>query len=386
MKQRLSFALLIFLALAVLPGCLGTPPEAQIALPTSTLQSAVDEPTSTLQSVVDEPTITPTVEDDNARISAVAIVEPYAYVGVGSRLHVLNVSQPRVPQLLGQTGALWDSTRDITLQDGFAYVTEWGGLHIIDARDPTLPQPVGFFEAIASWGIAVEGQYAYLCAAYSLLVLDIADPANPQEIGRVEWAPHSPGFAWDVAVAQNHVYVADGERGLRVYDVSDPARPTEVGSFRAPTDILSVAVQGDYAYASAGASGLRILDISDPTQPREIGVHNSLPPPLSNAEYGGPGRAQGVEAEGQHLYVALSEIRIEIINASNPLTPEKVGFWEAPAPIAGLTRGVDVEGRYGYVAVPKSGLHILDLSDSANPVEIGLYRPEGLTPDDEEHE
>lgn len=336
---------------------------------------------STAQSAETPPAVqnTPEGAEDNTDVYSIAVEGPYTYLTVGSRLMVLNISQPNLPQVLGQTDVLWESTRDMVLQGRFAYVSEVAGLHVIDVQDPTTPKSVGFFGEIASWGVAVSGQYAYLCAGYALIVLDISDPAHPREVGRADWEPHAPGFAWDVAVNGSYAYVADGERGLRIYNVAEPSRPAEVSFYETTQNILSVSVQENYAYIGASAAGFRVLDVSDPSNPFEAGVYETAEP--STTEYFGPGRAEGIEIEEGYAYVILTEKGLQIVDVSNPTAPMEEGLWESPGVVASLTRGVDVEGDYAYILVSQSGLHILDLTNPAQPTEVGLYQPARLTPD-----
>jgi hypothetical protein len=56
-------------------------------------------------------------------------------------------------------------------------------------------------------GVAIVRTHAYVAdEASGLLVIDISNPASPQIVASVD----TPGFAFDVAVAGNHAYVADG--------------------------------------------------------------------------------------------------------------------------------------------------------------------------------
>jgi len=118
---------------------------------------------------------------------AVAVQGDYAYVGIGLRLVVLDVTNPVTPTEVGATAP-------------FPYFLE---------------------------DVAVIGTHAYVAAGGAgLRVVDVSDPANPVEVG----AWDSPGYAEGVAVAGNTVYLADGPYGLRVVDVSDPAHPVPVGA------------------------------------------------------------------------------------------------------------------------------------------------------------
>lgn len=103
-------------------------------------------------------------------INAVAVRDDYAYVGEGPRLVVLNVSNPAHPTVVGKTAPL--------------------------------PQIVR--------GVTVVGSYAYVAAGYSgLWVFNISNPANPTAVGSYDTA----GYAYNVFVAGDYAYVADGSAG-----------------------------------------------------------------------------------------------------------------------------------------------------------------------------
>ena len=149
-------------------------------------------------------------------VYAVALQGDYAYIGVGPRLVILDVSNPAQPPVIGQTGVLPGMVGDVAVAGAYAYVADGeGGLRIVD----------------------------------------VSDPAHPAEAGSYD----TPGVAYDVAVSGAYAYVADREGGLRIVDVSDPAHPAEVGFYNTPGYAYGVAVAGAYAYVADREGGLIIL-------------------------------------------------------------------------------------------------------------------------------
>jgi hypothetical protein len=62
-------------------------------------------------------------------------------------------------------------------------------------------------------GVGVQDGRAYLAARDAgVRIVDVTNPARPRAVGRVD----TPGEAWDVEVAGNLLYVADGSAGLRI--------------------------------------------------------------------------------------------------------------------------------------------------------------------------
>ena len=149
------------------------------------------------------------------QVHAVALQGNYAYIGVGGRLVILNVSDSAHPVVVGQIGV----PRVIT-------------------------------------GVAVAGNYAYIADGGSgLRIVDVSDPAAPSEAGFYD----TPGYARGVALAGDYAYVADEGSGLRIVDVSNPAAPSEAGFYDTPGYAMSVALAGSYAYVADYDGGLLIL-------------------------------------------------------------------------------------------------------------------------------
>jgi len=184
--------------------------------------------------------------------NAVFVQGNYAYIGVGPRLTILDISNPASPTVVGKTAPMPGIVQDIYLSGNYAYVAAGSsGLRVIDVSAPTSPNEVGFFE--------------------------------------------TPGDALGVAVVDNYAYVADYDGGLRVIDVSAPTSPTEVGFFETPADAYGVAVVDNYAYVAASHGGLRVIDVSAPTSPPCVGFFDT------------PGSARGVAVVGNYAYVADSD-------------------------------------------------------------------------------
>jgi len=161
--------------------------------------------------------------------AAVAVQGRYAYLGVGPRLVVLDVSDPEQPVVVGQTAVLHGLVRDIALSGTLAYVAaDQGGLRVVDVSDPAAPREAGFYDTPGrAEGVAVSGGLAYVADGLGLRVVDVANPAAPREVGFY----NTPGSAYGVAVSGNHAYVADAWEGLLIlrympelrYRVSLPA-------------------------------------------------------------------------------------------------------------------------------------------------------------------
>jgi hypothetical protein len=147
--------------------------------------------------------------------SALAIQDSYAYLGVGPRLLILDVSIPAQPRLVGQTPVLPGVISDIAINDLRAHL-------VVDER--------------------------------TLLVIDISDPASPVELGQ-----------YSLEVINEIVLVADNEGALHVIDAENPPNLGEIASINvSETNALRMIADSDRVYISDNERSLYIVDISDP--------------------------------------------------------------------------------------------------------------------------
>lgn len=292
-------------------------------------------------------------------VYAVTVQNNLAYIGVGPRLTILDVSDPSHPHVIGQTSVLAGVIQNITISGQYAYVAAGnGGLRIIDVSNPAIPIEVGSFEYSAPQhlinDVSVAGNYVYIVSDINgiLSVLDITNPAVPREIANL-WIAFGSG----VSVVGNHAYVTEGQR-LRIINVADPTHPTElsVTAMSGCTAISRPVVVGNLVYLTSGKGGLRIFNVNDPTHPNEIG---SLAPPSE--------LANGVAVRGNYAYVANDRGGLRVVDISNPAVPREISYYDT----LGEAMNVVLVGNYAYVADGSGGLRIINISDPAHPNEIG---------------
>ena len=335
---------------------------------------------------------------------AVSAQGTLAYVGLGQRLAVLDISNPTLPTTVGETPLLLNQPFDLAMQGNYVYVTMYAafqqsGLAIVDVSNPSSPVVAGVTSALNSpQGLAVAGAYAYVVDVNAgLHIVDVSQPAQPRVVGTLD----TPGYARDVAVADNYAYVAD-YNALRVIDISNPLRPREVGSLTT-VSASRVAVSGTTVYVTEWyGDGLRIVDVANPAAPREISTALTDTAPWD------------VTIDGSYAYAADNS-GLHILDVSNPAGPIRMGYYsiprvDGPAPIAlrvaaanakaflvgrdgsiqilnvaGLrtigeigrvgtntrTGGVALVDSLAYVAAAETGLQIIDVLNPSNPIEIG---------------
>lgn len=176
---------------------------------------------------------------------------------------VFDVSDPAFPRSLVQIGV----GNDLAGRDGYFFVT---GGYELEAGSMAVIGPD--FEVLAERPVIGEGLSITLDqtedVAYTsslnfrgsppvggfLTAFDVSDPANPVEIGVV-----SGGGRFALAERNGYLYAAD-RGGVLVYDVRDPANMEYVQFLPGPS--RDVAVVGHYLWAFGDDSNLYVSDIA----------------------------------------------------------------------------------------------------------------------------
>jgi hypothetical protein len=304
---------------------------------------------------------------------AVAVVGDIAYLGVGSRLLALDVSNPAAPTPFGRSAVLPGVVNAVVVTQTLAYVAAGqGGLRVLDVSEPARPIEIGAVDTPGSAGdLKVAGGRVYVAdGSGGLRIIDVADPARPRELGAL--APEG----WEVsrvAVSGPIAYVPSGGADLRIIDVSNPEAPTEIGHHTAtahpstsPTEIRGVisdiAVHGTYAYLT-GAE-FEVVDVSDPTAPRRV---NPIDPEwnmsMSTLTF-------GIEVVGRTAYIStFSPARLEVVDLRSPERPRRIGYHELPA----IFSHVAIDGRTAFVPMPGAGLITIDITFPNRPQSLGAF-------------
>lgn len=284
---------------------------------------------------------------------AVARQGQYAYIGVGGRLVVLDISNPTLPTFVGESVVVPGTVYDLTVAGDYAYTAfGYAGLRIFDVSDPAAPVETGHAPAGWARGLALSGQYAYVADGGGLRIIDISDPSQPQQAGYFD----GPAQANDVAVAGNYAYVSEYVSGLRSIDISVPSQPHQAGFLELPGWNWGVAVAGNYAYVST-AGTLQLVDVTDPAHLTAAGFF--------------PTAAENATVVGNYAYIAARD-NLEIVDVSDPANPTSASFLDIPW----IATGVAVEEGLALVADERS-VRVINVTNPAIPVEVGFYAYRG---------
>jgi len=322
----------------------------------------------------------------------------YAYVGNGSVLSIVNVSDPANKQIEGEV-ALPGPVLDMVLDLPLIYVAAGlGGFQVVHTGSVNQPY---IFSSLEIWpgeetyvnDLAHSGNYCYVHAGGSMVVVDVTNPALPVRRG---CAATYSGMSGGLAMRGN--YVVSAGANFEIIDVLDPDEPVIVGAL--DDGGYDVAVEGDYAFVPHHSS-FSVIDVYNPLNPsliasiwvnwaegvavadgvaylasREKGIQvvdistPGIPELWSTRDT--PGDSVAVCASGGRLY-APDTSSLLIYDTTGGLTLQDLGACET------RSRPGDMEVFNGrlYLADGYYGLRILDLGQTGHPVEIGAVETPG---------
>jgi hypothetical protein len=244
-----------------------------------------------------------------------------------------------------------------------------------------------------------------ICMSYLMIIIISCGRPTPDEnahLFSILSTCHLPGYAEDLDLINDLVYVADDQGGLQIVDVSNPENPYIIGEYTSEKSIVGVAVRDTFAYLAVNHTqgGVRIINIADPENPVFVGEDNwyygyNVVAPQNDTMYvyvaGGywfvvedvsfpqyptfvrrfstPGDIKGIFVNDSIVYLACEQMGLHIFDLAKPDSEALVGWIDTPS----NARNVFVKEGYAYIADGRSGLIIIDISNPANPVITGQY-------------
>lgn len=229
----------------------------------------------------------------------------YAYVlynavgGMKNPFRIIDISDKSNPVVISGVDlniANFDSSsgQPFYVSGKYAYLMGGTKLFIIDISDPYSPVVVKELDDVSysAWDIKVVSDYAYIChreeiggVMTPLTIINVKDRLNPFVVSKVSIPGLSDG-CWSVDVVGSHAYLGLGSIGggattnrdlFRIIDISDPYNPEvlggeEIGSGNftlsgSGNALNYIKVLGDYLYATTWQDGFLTIDISSSTNP-----------------------------------------------------------------------------------------------------------------------
>jgi len=184
----------------------------------------------------------------------------------GAGLVILDLTNPRVPTVLGRSGL--SGAYDVALSGNYAFVSSWTSyLYVYDVTVPSAPL-VKTAMALpgAAFNLALAGSRLAVTASLStgqdgLLLLNIATPTAPSLLATVTLPTTSHADTVGVALTSAHAYLGDDASGLLIYDLSNPAAPRMVASGLTVGNARGLALGGSRAYVADFPATASIIDV-----------------------------------------------------------------------------------------------------------------------------
>ncbi|MFC2084685.1 T9SS type A sorting domain-containing protein [Bacteroidota bacterium] len=275
----------------------------------------------------------------------------------------------------------YDLTSGLAVSGNHAFIgTYMKDLVVYDVSNPSSPMEATALEFPNSpiKYISVWGDHLYVPGVIidnpnaGVIVLDISDPANPQEIAYWQAPPGYSGAPFNVERYGNYAFIACAFGGIEIFDVTQIDQPIALDNWtlwNAMTNqgfgVTNVKIAWPYLFAPDCAFGLYVLNVSDPSNIFEV----------ASCETPGEAMWADLSADHQHIYIADADKGLRIIDVSNPLAPEEIGFYEQNLEFA---NHVAVCGDSVYVSDGGHiGLHVFDVSDPTAPVEVAYHKTQG---------
>jgi hypothetical protein len=190
--------------------------------------------------------------------------------------------------------------RNITIVGNYAYICCDAGLVVVNLKDPKNPQVtsvIGKDQLKGPTAVQVQFRFGYVCDCEGIKVLDVTHLDQPQVVSVLPLAE-----ARNIYLARTYAYVAAGTKGLVILDITNPTRPFVDKVFNAEGCIndlndvkLGITNASEFAYLADGCNGMRVVQLTSPETPGSIGF-SPRPMPHLIATYPMPagGRALAI--------------------------------------------------------------------------------------------
>lgn len=313
-------------------------------------------------------------------VDNVAVIGEHAYLDMGE-IYVIDVSNPAQPSAAGrlsvarhgrlEVGELFRTGDDLVVTDA-----NRSGIHLMDRRsNPAWPDEMGvlFQPAARVHDSVIDDGKLYLAVGDGgFQTIDLSSPRHLQQIIQFRsptWTPVpdsrfyiGAGTTQGIAVAGDHVYLANGSGGLHIVDIHSLEDPQIAGVFSRqasqPNDARDVVVRNGIAYIADGQNGLLVVDVSDPEAPEELTTLDTTP--------AGSSEAAEVSLVGSYLALNNRHDSLDLYSLANPRQPVLSSQWNESINVVAV--------RDPYIFLGKNdGLRILSITSDGQLQDVGTH-------------
>lgn len=263
-------------------------------------------------------------------------------------LYFSNIEKPEEPSPSGSQ-KFDQNISDIAFRDSIAFIANGkAGLQIYDTSTIAASEQMTLISQLeikdgVTQGVFLSGNHAYLAVKdIGLVIVDITDLQEP----RIVQKPYPiNGNPTQVYVQGSIAYLANGKEGFYALDARVNVKTELLGQTGAQLIARGVTKSGNYLYVAAGERGLRILDINNPQTPQEVAFYDTA------------GRSDAVAVTGDAALIADRNNGLVIVDTTNHAGMLPL-LTQIPSKDA---RDVAIDGNYAYLADFEEGLRIVDI-------------------------
>ena len=294
------------------------------------------------------------------------------------------------PYLFSSIEALSTSAFGIFTYDTYAAVAtntgKVGQLKIVDLSNPKFPAVKSIITARTHggnmWNPFVFGRFAYFSANDLWETWDISNLSSPSFVSAIK-SPDGSAI-YEAKVLDSKVYLATDKGSFYVYDITDRANPILLSSLALSHTNVGMVVRGTYAYISAGGEIgkplVYILNIANPAKPF---ISGQIMPIVPEEKVD----VLGIQVNGNFLYAGIAPevctdaCQMRVYDISNPNVPLLVGSYGVDT-TSSASGGILLEGHLLYMGrvdpracpgLSGCGIDVIDVSNPASPERVAFF-------------
>jgi hypothetical protein len=326
------------------------------------------------------------------RTGAVALDGDTAYLGMGTRVAAVDVSDPARPVPLGESESLGGIVQDLVFDGVYVHalvqaiedISEYLPDKTVPAALVTLavdgdhtPTTVGRVSLDGpGYELALIGGRVYAAlaptrrgetTAAALAIIDVDHPAVPTVVALRDLSLTTVAMT----TRDRTMFIGGQDRAanaiVAVLDASRPDEPRVVGSVVVGegVGVDHLALVGNYLHASVSAMEIVVIDVSDPTRPALVSA------PIQAFQVDGMGVAPGDMVVSGGRIAAIEGPQVSLFRAFDPVvwsSPDFESAWLGTLPVKAAQwwhdRALAADGdRIAVAGGSAGGLRIVDAAD-----------------------
>ncbi|VAW38951.1 hypothetical protein MNBD_CHLOROFLEXI01-9 [hydrothermal vent metagenome] len=312
------------------------------------------------------------VNQSGGQTESIAIVGDIAYLGMGMRLMIVNIANPTMPELLGQSQVLPSVVHAVLVRENIAYLGVGMSVITLDVSNPYSP--------ILLNEIVLSGSVTHLVLNEKTLVTGSSfSPSNIHEngVGMVTTinvdqpdklqlldSVTLPWYINAMAVANKLVYVSNPADDIfYAISISSPISLPDPVAFQGVALTYSLQIRDQTLYIGGGLSDISVWDISIPFEPQKLLEVQAKP----DSDFG-LGVVKGFVLMENLVYLDVTSYHGQIMGVpALEIAPRSVSVAHE------YLVSSRIIAQDGYLFLADGGLKIYDISAPLNITQVGIF-------------